>query len=390
MSNADLTLHSEYLFKLLRASLNDEVVIVLPDCLPAGIDMKKIFYLAKLHSVAPTIYPAIKNTPSPIVKLFEDEYNRSWKKSAVQYVELCSILSKTDEFKIDCIPLKGSVMKNLYPSPEMRTMADLDFLFDYRKVDDIKLIMYALGYMAMEDSPNHYTFCKEPVMNVEFHQNLFNSSISLANFFNPGWRYSKHTGKGKQLRELTNEGFFIYLIAHMTQHFQNGGVGIRSVMDVWVLLNHYNNDLDWKFINLELKRANIYDFSNNIKDLAFYWFGEVKKTPLLAELGDFVIKSGTYGLKTTQINTLLKSDDKISKNKIKYIFGTIFPSYDIMKIKYPFVKKYPPLLPVGWLMRDYKILKERKQDTKVWLDNIFSTNEVTIKAQSEMFKRFGL
>ncbi|HBR32070.1 MAG TPA: hypothetical protein DD733_08295, partial [Clostridiales bacterium] len=77
MSNTDFKLHSEYLIKLLRAALNSECISVMPDEIPAKIDMKKIFYLAKLHSVAPAVYPVIKDSPLPAARLFEEEYKRS-------------------------------------------------------------------------------------------------------------------------------------------------------------------------------------------------------------------------------------------------------------------------------------------------------------------------
>lgn len=390
MTNSDLALHSEYLFKLLRAALNGESVSVMPGSLPEYIDLKRVFYLANLHSVAPTVYPAIKNSPLTVVKLFEDEFKKSWKKNAVQYVELSLILSKTNEFGINCIPLKGSVIKNLYPSPEMRTMSDIDLLYDHRKLQDVLLIMYTLGYTTNLDSPNHHTFLKEPVMNVEFHQNLFKDDFALASFFNPGWRYSRHTGKGMPLRELTNEGFYIYLIAHITQHFMGGGVGIRSIMDVWVFLKQYNTTLDWRYINQEFRRANIFSFAENIRTLAEMWFGAGEKSLLLTEFGDYILKSGTFGLRSNQINSELNKDGKHIVNKLKYIAGTIFPPYKIMKESYPLIKKVPVLLPFGWITRDFSILLKRKQDVKFWIETVAKTKENTVKEQKELFKKYGL
>lgn len=381
MSNSDLALHSEYLIKLLRASLKKEVINVVPN----DIDLKKIYYLAKLHSVTPTVYPAIKDVPLTIVNIFKGDNKASWRKNAVQFVELSLILSKADEFDIDCIPLKGCVIKDLYPSPEMRTMADLDFLFDYRKIDDINLIMYALGYIAKEETANHYVFYKEPLMNVEFHPNFFIDTVFLASYFNPGWRYSMQTGIGMPIRKLTNEGFYIYLIAHFVQHFKNGGAGVRDVMDAWVFLNNYSSTLDWKYIDQEFKRAGIFEFSNNIYKLAEVWFGIGITTPMLSELGEFIIKSGTYGLKSTSINTILGAD-----NKITFILKSVFPPYSTMKHKYSFIKKAPPLLPIGWIIRAFSILTRQKKDTKDWIINITDVNKESANKQQEMFARFGL
>ncbi|HBR32069.1 MAG TPA: hypothetical protein DD733_08290 [Clostridiales bacterium] len=308
----------------------------------------------------------------------------------MQYIELSNILSKTDEFSINCIPLKGSVLKYLYPSPEMRTMADIDFLYDGRKTSDILLIMYALGYTANPDSPNHHTFYKEPVMNVEFHENLFKKDNDFTEFFNPGWRYSKQTGKDKPLRELTDEGFYIYLVAHTAQHFHNGGAGIRNVMDVWVYLKKYKDTLDWKYIDLEFRRAGIYNFAENLKDLADIWFGSSKASPLLDEFGDYIIRSGTYGTRANQINNTLCKEGRLSTNKLRVIFRTIFPPYEIIKSKYPNAGKYPFLLPIYWIKNDLNALINRKQDIKYWIRTISKANEKKIKDHSEFMKNCGL
>ncbi|OGO87018.1 MAG: hypothetical protein A2Y15_07565 [Clostridiales bacterium GWF2_36_10] len=385
MSNVDLALHSEYLIKLLRASLNKETVKSIPE----HIDLNKIYYLAKLHSVTPTVYPSIEDISSPFVNLFKNDFKVSWRKNAIQYVELSLILSKADEFNIDCIPLKGSVMKDLYPSPEMRTMADLDFLFDQRRIDDVNLIMYSLGYTAKEETVNHFSYYKEPVMNVEFHPNFFDDTITLASFFNPGWRYAKQTGKGIPIRKLTNEGFYIYLIAHIIKHFKSGGAGIRSVMDVWVFLSHFEKTLDWSFINQELKKAKIDDFSNNIYKLSGVWFGNEKPTTLLNELGEFIIKSGTYGMKSTNIKNVLGTENKLGNCKIKYIINSVFPSKNNM-INYPFIKKVPFLLPIVWIIRVFSILFRQKKEVKSWYSNLTEVSEETVKEQREMFTRFGL
>lgn len=385
MENFSRKNHIEYFIKLIRAALYDKTVT----SVPKNIDLKKIYVLAKQHSVVPTIYPVIKNIDLPTVKLFENGYQSSWRKNAVQFVELSSLISKIDKFKIDCIPLKGCILKDLYPHPEMRTMADLDFLFNEKKIGDIRLIMYQLGYIPKEETPNHYSFYKEPVMNVEFHPKLFVDAEPLANFFNPGLQYVKHTGKGKPMRKLTKEGFFIYLIAHLSQHFLNGGIGIRSVIDIWVYLKHYGKELNWYFINQEFKKANILDFSYNIRALAQMWFGLGENTPLLTELGNFIIKSGTYGTKSAYLNSNLGKNNKFNKNKIKYVISTFFPSYSIMKNKYIVLKKYSFLLPALWIYRLFYVSIKKRQHTKEWIKDFKNIKQNKAKEYNEMFARFG-
>lgn len=385
MENTDLAIHSEYLIKLLRYSLNGNTA----QRIPRAIDLKKIYYLASLHSVVPAVYPALKELPAQVIEPFRQDSLKAWRQTALQYIESSSILSKADEFGIDCIPLKGSVLRELYPSPEMRTMADLDFLCNIRKIEDIKLIMYQLGYVPHTESENHYIYCKEPLMNVEFHPNLLAPSY-FSDYINPGWQYAVGTGKDKPLRSLTKEGFLIHLVAHAAHHFINGGTGIRSVMDIYVYLKHYQKELDSITLNRELRHAQLLDFYNNLKSLAEAWFGEGEMTPLLRELGDYIIKSCTYGTQKNQMKNRLGSDSDYRRSRRKYILTTVFPSYAIMRMKYPELKKLPFLLPFYWIRRIFSVFFRQHKKAKVWLKDFRSVKKADAEKNRELLTLFGL
>ena len=59
------------------------------------------------------------------------------------------------------------------------------------------------------------------------------------------WDYSSPVGKDNCLEyEQSNEFFFFHLLAHTAYHFQHGGCGIRSILDLY-LIHHqmpYNNE----------------------------------------------------------------------------------------------------------------------------------------------------
>jgi len=385
MENTDLAIHSEYLIKLLRCSLNQETV----RRIPRAIDLKKIYYLASLHSVTPAVYPSLKELPAQVIEPFKTDYLKAWRKTALQYIESSSILSKADEFGIDCIPLKGSVLRELYPSPEMRTMADLDFLCNIRKIEDVKLIMYQLGYIPETESENHYVFLKEPSMKVEFHPNLLAPSY-FSETINPGWQYAVGTGKDKPLRNLTKEGFLIHLVAHAAHHFINGGVGIRAVMDIYVYLKHYQKELDIITLNRELRHAQLLEFYNNLKSLAAAWFGDGEMTPLLQELGDYIVKSCTYGTQKNHIKSKLGADCDYNRSRRKYVLTTLFPSYAVMRLKYPKLVKLPFLLPIYWIRRIFSVYFRQHKKAKAWLKDFRSVNKKDAEKNRELLARFGL
>ena len=57
---------------------------------------------------------------------------------------------------------------------------------------------------------------------------------------------------------MSLEDEYIYNLIHLVEHFQNGGVGIRFVMDVYI----YNRieTIDWEYIEAELAKLGLWEF----------------------------------------------------------------------------------------------------------------------------------
>ena len=50
------------------------------------------------------------------------------------------------------------------------------------------------------------------------------------------------------------EDFYIYMIAHIAKHFYAMGCGIRNLLDIYIYLNKYGEQLDREYISSELKK----------------------------------------------------------------------------------------------------------------------------------------
>ena len=72
------------------------------------------------------------------------------------------------------MPLKGSVLKDLYPENGMREMSDNDILFDASKREQSKVIMLSHSYTVEHYGEiYHDAYHKPPVLNFELHTVLF-------------------------------------------------------------------------------------------------------------------------------------------------------------------------------------------------------------------------
>jgi hypothetical protein len=377
-----------YLIALLAAVLHNQV----PPPLPPGLNMERLYKLAVRHSVANMACYALcrlETLPAPEnMKPFLLARSRGIAKEARQELEVGLILSALEEKQIKCMPLKGYIIKNLYPQPDMRMMADVDILMEASQLEKAGQIMSSLGYTAEHIGGNHDVYYKRPVMNIELHRALFaKSNTVFHNYFGTGWERARPTVGSSYRYEMSKEDFYIYLLAHMAKHYRGGGTGIRSVMDVWVYTRHYKEQLDWSYINTELEKAGLSDFAQSIKSLAEQWFGETSAREINQDMGAFILANGTYGTsRNAAMNRFLqgkKDHDSFTMAKVKYSLRILFPNLQHMTIQFPMLDKLPFLLPVCWAVRGMRTVLFRRESLKRNLNNISAITESSIAQMKE-------
>ena len=130
----------KYLIKLLKAVLNNEI----PVPPPKDLDWPELYKLAKYHSISNIVYYAImkldsSNRPSEkVFKAFEQDMNIAKAREALQHFALEDVLKAYESECVKCMPLKGTIIKYLYPKPDMRSMSDIDILFEKSDRDKVK------------------------------------------------------------------------------------------------------------------------------------------------------------------------------------------------------------------------------------------------------------
>lgn len=247
------------------------------------------------------------------------------------------------------MPVKGIFLKKMYPKSDFRTMSDIDILIDTENADKAGNIMLALGYTCESKEKSHHdVYFKEPVMNIEIHRQLFSdiSANNLSQYYKDVFIKAEKTDGFKFAYKMTDEEFYIYTLAHFYKHYSNGGSGIRSVMDVYVMNNSIYEKLNKKSLNGKLKKLQLLNFRNEMTALSEMWFGISKETPELKKISEYIIGSGTYGTMLNNVNNQIKK-----KGKAGYFIYCTFPPLYLMKNNYPILKKVPLLLPVLWIWR---------------------------------------
>lgn len=349
-----------YLIELLSAELRGEKAAALPD----GCDSERLFALAEYHSVSGMALYALERNGTVLEKELLERWRQSRDKALVkditQQAELERIGESLAAAGIRQLPLKGSILKHLYPQSDMRTMSDIDILIDEENADEVREIMLGLGYTCEDfDKGAHDVYYMPPVMNIEIHRTLFEEhGKEYARVFSDPWAMSG-ADEGGMVYSFSGEAFFAYLLAHAAGHFEDCGIGVRSIMDLWVYANSENAASPERAFAL-LEPSGKSNIARGLYALSQVWFGGEPLTADAERLEDYIMSSGVHG---TIANS---AQNCINRNgKGRYVLKKFFPPFSFMRSQYPVLKKFPPLLPIVWIIRIVgKLCGERAENAE--------------------------
>ena len=260
---------ARYLIHLLSCAINEKQAEYWD-----GIDYSRLLKLSFKHQVFSTIYSVLSEVdgvPSEHMQSFRNYYMNYVQQALMLSGERNAIFDELIENKIRYMPLKGSVLKLLYPKPEMRTMSDIDILIRTEQYAKIKKIMRALGYREGTESDHELHWSKLDV-HIELHKCLIPSyNEDYYVYFGDGWQRARLCAAGSSRYQMTPEDEFIYLFCHFAKHYRDGGIGIKHLADLWVYRRHYPN-LDEAYLRAELEKLSLAVFYDNITATCAFWF----------------------------------------------------------------------------------------------------------------------
>lgn len=359
-----------YLIRLLSSVLHEKDI----PSLPSNLTWEYIFYMAKKHSVeAMAFYGAEK-----FIKDNEVLY-KTWKRcrdanlaqDLIQTEACREIFHSLYKADIRFLPLKGLKLKCLYKKPAFRQMSDIDILIDPENLSQIEILMTKLGYRFQENfRPYHDEYTKAPCITVEFHKQMLSSHNPKQNYYADIWKKVIPDTETRGGWKMTSEDFYIFQIVHLWKHYIVSGSGIRSIMDIYVYLNKFREEMNWSYIRQELQKLDLSNFSMQMEALSQYWFSESDKTQNtviknISKLQRRMFFSGAYGSDMSRrFNKMDVSQvEKGILHKIVYLFRRLFDK-QALEYLYPTVNKYPALLPFFWFCRLWNAILHNKAAIK--------------------------
>ena len=327
--------------------------------------------LAKLHDVTPFIYD-LEQVRNKVLTIMARMIRLNHAAETMQAI--------LEEACIDHIPMKGAVIRALYPQMWMRTSCDVDILIHEEDLDRATKAFVAHGYQMRKRNYHDVSLFSPDGVHLELHFSIRETIEAMDRVLDRVWDYAVPQ-EGCKYRYLESKEFFMFHhIAHMAYHFQGGGCGIRSFVDLWLMNKYY--EIDEQIYHNLLREANLEIFEKHAKTLMHYWFDDGEANELILNMERYIVYGGVYG--SNKQNVIIQQQK--AGGRLQYFLERLFLPYETMVMIYPVLKKYKWLLPVCEIHRWGKVFSAK--------DRILKETKTAIKVREDysvdMMKELGL
>ena len=363
------------------------------------IDWNIIHLYAQRHLVSGIIYAQAKKIlPETILGAFQQEtiatyYNYSYREEDVK-----TIKHIFTEENIPFFLVKGPVIAEKYPIPELRAMGDIDLVVHPEDREKCHAILCKNGFVSQSKQKDREWQYYKNSLETELHDRLvYKEAVNEKDqdeYFNNCWQYV-------QGYQLDWNFHLLFLIFHLRKHLMNSGAGFRQFMDLAVAAQA--TETDWKWIKQGLKETGMLTFAQRCYGFINQWFGI--ETPIMEEIDEQffneatkkIFADGIFGFDNADnadsavINRVRKkrfSSLRMLSIAIRYVFLPI----DEMKSinEYSYLKKAPILLPIAWIHRIvFSASKNKKRNAISNLKKSFVSKDKIVK-RDDMMKKWGL
>lgn len=390
---------SEYLLHLLGAYLRKEEPEIWQD-----VDWYQMLRLSGIHNLSGILGYMTMNDPVCPEEQLCSVLRKRCLGTMMDYANRGALaeefLEVLTDRGIDHILIKGFILRDYYPMPELRTYGDIDLIIREKDREKCHGLMQELGFAVKTDWEPVYSYTREQEY-YEIHTQLLETDIpgkdACRAYFGTPWEHAQPVDTHRF--ELKPEYHFLYLMTHLAKHVAGSGAGIRMYLDIAVLIQQCRNSLNWAEIEAELKALELDSFANVVFNMVETCFGIPKPitgTPVPREVLnsflDFTVSGGIFGRvgKESGVISLKETsreDEDISRSGT--IVKRLFPTAKNIENRYTYLKKAPWLLPAAWVHRLVKTggrLREHAKEAR----SILSADKEAARELNQLYREIGL
>ena len=322
--------------------------------------LSELYSLSKYHDLAHLVGASLEklgvlDNEIPICAKFQKQMFLSvyrYEKLNYELDEVCRTLRGA---RIAHIPLKGSVLRAYYPEPWMRTSCDIDILVNADELQNaMNALVLNLGYRVEETGNHDVSMFSSSGVHIELHFELNEPDFRIFECLTRVWELVYEDSSSPYTYIMPDELFYFYHVAHMAKHVLNGGCGIRSFLDLWILTHCIDFDVEKR--KTLLKEGLLLDFEQEAHKLSEVWFSDAEREPFTYYLEEYILHGGVYGSKENLI--VIQKTKKGSS--FKYLLTRVFLSYDQLRQIYPVLEKHRALTPICQIRRWFGLVFSKR------------------------------
>lgn len=269
------------------------------------------------------------------------------------------------ESGIPYVILKGCASASYYPDPMVRTMGDVDFLIAPEYLDKADRVLREAGFTHLDDHHDMHTVYTRGEEHLELH-------FSATRFpEGPAEEVLRSlladVVERRELREVS--GFEMYLpsdfhhgliiLLHAVRHLFSSGLGLRHLCDWAVFVEGLSDEAFCAMFEGPFREAGLWRTAQLLTLVCVRylgctpreWTGTAPDTLLEGILSD-IFRGGNFGIKNPAYRqaSLFLSMEGRSGAGWRGRLGQLIRSMNRMiRNRWPIAKRFPFLLPLGWL-----------------------------------------
>lgn len=377
------------IISLVKSAIDGSIAVI-----PEDINWEELFKIGKIHKLTPLLYRGITNSSLSVPDEFQDYFDKSLLSYFVvdqrQLFELSRLQKAFEENSIDYMPVKGIVLKPLYPSTEFRPMGDGDILIRLSQKNKVFEIMNKLGYSEKIESPHEFVFVKEG-MCIELHKCLIPPyNKDYYEYYGDGWKLA-NKDKATSRHFLNDNDHYIYMFTHFAKHYRDGGISALHIVDFWVYTRA--KSIDKEYVNAELKKLELDNFHDNVVATMNAWFNDGPTSEMTEFVTRRIFDNGAWGTRETKLMAVGVKTSKSGSGKhigLRRMLRLIFPKAESLQYSFPILKKCKLLLPFLWVVRWFEVLLFKRERLNDRIGEVKQMDENNVSAYQNELNYVGL
>ena len=378
----DKMLTKKYFLDMVSASIKG---LPVPVC-PENISSEFIYKLSVRNAVQGILYLAVQSgaitLSSEIQAKLQKSYMAILAREATQQEEIEYIRNVFNEENIEFMFLKGTHLKALYPTPEMRFMVDMDILVKEQSMNKGSDLILARGFTQEMNNGKDIVLVKKPFLTIELHKMLFVEEYFMHDYFSSVWDRVEKSSDFEYKMPIND--LYVYTLAHLAEHYLEAGSCFRPLMDLYLMEKSYDN-LDFDYINEQFKVIGIDKFAMKIRQLYKCIFDDAEYNDDLVTMENYIV----FGAPVNNASEVSRAV-RTSKSKSERFLESAFPKLKHMKLKYPILEKMPFLLPIFWIVRFFEFVFLKKESIKQKQSAIKNVDNESENIMKDIFEKSGL